>query len=103
VLKKQITVERVLATRLREPGEEEIDLQLLVISPSFEGMAWTDRSDLLAQATLQVLPDYVTAWGYTPSELDDAMTGKGRDGLLSMALSDTREVYHKAPAGSDSR
>ena len=52
---------------------EESDVDLIVVSPDFEGVRWLDRLDLVAKLWLRLgLEKWVEVFPYTPAEFEEA-------------------------------
>ena len=102
-LSRHIIVERVFLWGAYTEGNanEHSDIRLMVISPSFEGVAEGERIAVLGRTSWRVDP-LIQAWGYTPRELDGT---ESMPLLLAMALNESRQVYpasHSTKrAGSD--
>ncbi|AFA40237.1 Nucleotidyltransferase domain protein [Pyrobaculum oguniense TE7] len=68
---------------------EESDVDLVVVSPDFEGTRWLDRLDLAAKIWLRLgLEKWVEVFPYTPEEFEEA---KQR----SVALRDAERYWIK--------
>ena len=102
-LERQIVVDRVILSGdyACEAATEESDIWLLVISPSFEGMSWVERIDLLALTGARV-DILVQSWGFTPEELSKTRKSQGGVPFLGMMLNQSREIYTN-PAASQSQ
>jgi len=88
-LNQHIRVSRVLVfgSRARGDFEDSSDLDLLIISPDFEGMYLEDRCKLLLKCwgRENYLKLRINAYGYTPKEFNKA---KSCDPLVRKALRD---------------
>jgi hypothetical protein len=73
---------------------DDDDIQLIVVSSSFEEMAYLDRLTLLGRLAVQIDP-LIQAWGYTPGEIERHSSGEDPIMWLSMILSDARPVFPK--------
>ena len=94
LLSRDIVVDRVILSGDYAQGSEtdDSDIWLLVISPSFEGMQWGQRSDLLALAGMKV--DFlIQSGGFTPDELARTYKSEGGNIFLGMMLNQSREIY----------
>jgi hypothetical protein len=89
-----IAVERVLLAGDYAQGNatDESDVWLIVVSRSFAGVDWSERTRALAHAGLET-DALVQAWGFTAEEMEKA----GQIPFLAMTLNQSREVY-SAPA-----
>ena len=96
-LSKLIKVDRIILAGDYAKGKatDDSDIWLLVISPSFTGMDWLKRSNLLARAGSKV-EILIQSWGFTPDELANS----GLIPFLTMMLSESRQVYPD-PADTD--
>lgn len=55
---------------------EESDIDLIVVSPDFQGMRWLDRLDLATKVWLRLgLEKWVEVFPYTPEEFKKAREG----------------------------
>lgn len=87
---QQIAVDKVILSGDygRGAATDSSDIWLIVISPSFKGMEWKKRSDLLALVGFDI-DILIQSWGFTPEELENA----GMIPLLSMMVAQSRQVY----------
>lgn len=79
-----------------KPAEHSA-INLVVVSPAFEGCLAAQRSEILAKYVLKSDP-LITAYGFTPEELSRVGSGRGEP-LLGMMLHESQEVFDRAPAG----
>jgi hypothetical protein len=102
-LETEIEVERVILFGEYAHGKPAFvhDVNLIVISPSFEGMAHEDRTTLLLRHGALVEP-LIIAWGVSPREVADHESSRAHSVFLAQALAESREVYHGAPAAAGS-
>ena len=65
-------------------ARDESDIDVVVISETFEGLSFWDRTDVLARATLEVWGEPIEAVALTPSEWENGesvVVGYARNGV----------------------
>jgi predicted nucleotidyltransferase len=80
----------VFGSRVRGDALEDSDLDVVVVSPRFEGMAWPDRSVRLLLAAR--VTDAVELLCYTPAEFREK---REEYGIVRAAVEEGRCVYRK--------
>jgi hypothetical protein len=85
-----VPVERILLAGDYGRGNPHAgsDIWFVVISPSFEGMDYLARSDMLALAGLEI-DVRIQSWGFSSSEV----ARPGLIPLLSMMINESQEIY----------
>lgn len=100
-LQQEIDLSRVFLayTVHGAPDGELTDIWLLIVSPTFAGMEWTDRIELVALAGIEV-SHLIQSWPCTPEELAGHREGEGYNPFLAMMLSGSTEVYTAPDVGA---